>query len=64
MSYLGFPLVGDPLYGRKKEEFKVNGQMLHAAKIKFTHPRTQQVLEFSAALPIDMAGLIKKLRTK
>ena len=61
MNYLGFPLVGDPIYGKKKEAFKTAGQLLHAAKLGFTHPRTGEYLEFTAPLPEDMREIIKKL---
>jgi 23S rRNA pseudouridine1911/1915/1917 synthase len=64
MSYLGFPLVGDPVYGKKKEEFKVAGQLLHAAKLGFKHPRTGENLEFTAPLPEDMQAIIKKLQKR
>lgn len=64
MSYLGFPLVGDQTYGKKKEEFKVTGQMLHAAELSFNHPRSGERLTFQAILPRDMNEIVRKLRVK
>jgi 23S rRNA pseudouridine1911/1915/1917 synthase len=64
MNYLGFPLIGDPTYGKKKEEFKVNGQMLHAAELSFNHPRSGERLAFQAILPRDMSELVRKLRAR
>ena len=50
-QYLGHPVVGDPVYGYKKQEFKLNGQLLHSHYIEFTHPRTNERLNFEANLP-------------
>ena len=49
--YLGHPIVGDSVYGYKKQDFKLNGQLLHSAYIEFTHPRTNERLHFSAPVP-------------
>ncbi|WP_432665182.1 RluA family pseudouridine synthase [Wukongibacter baidiensis] len=62
MAYLGHPLVGDPLYGFKKEKFKLNGQALHAKTIGFVHPSTQKYMEFSSELPDYFKSLLDKLR--
>ena len=40
LSSINHPLVGDDVYGRKKEEFKLHGQTLHAKVLGFIHPRT------------------------
>ena len=55
MAHLGYPLVGDPVYGPKNRsklpaELQ-QGQFLHARRIKFTHPRCQQLVTFTAPLP-------------
>lgn len=62
MAYLGYPVVGDPVYGPKKAPFKLAGQLLHAEVLGFKHPRTQEYLEFSAPLPSYMAAIIEQLR--
>lgn len=36
--HLGYPVVGDPVYGIKKQRFSLNGQLLHAWRLQFTHP--------------------------
>lgn len=64
MASIGHPLVGDPTYGHRKEDFKTNGQMLHAKTLGFEHPRTKKFVQFEAALPKDMEELIKKLQVK
>lgn len=62
MSYLGYPVVGDPLYGPKKGNFDLKGQALHAAVLGFNHPRTGKFLEFEAPLPEYFEELLEKLR--
>ena len=52
MAYLGHPLAGDAVYGHpKKNELSLCGQCLHAGKIGFVHPRTQEYMEFESPLP-------------
>lgn len=43
MAYIGHPLVGDPVYGYKKQRFKLGGQLLHAEKLGFIHPATGKI---------------------
>lgn len=61
MKYIGFPLVGDPKYGPKKT-LSIGGQALHAGLLGFTHPRTNQYLEFEAPLPKEYEELLNQLR--
>jgi 23S rRNA pseudouridine1911/1915/1917 synthase len=56
MAHIGHPVVGDATYGRKPE-IPVARMMLHAYKLGFTHPRTQQFVEFTAPVPEDMEKL-------
>jgi len=37
MSYIGFPIIGDTVYGRKNDIYNINGQALHAKKLGFVH---------------------------
>ena len=62
MSHQGHPIVGDPVYGIKKEEFSLNGQLLHAYQVGFLHPRTGEYLEFSSPLPEYFEKVLKRLR--
>ena len=64
MSYIRHPLVGDELYGPKKQTLPVKGQMLHAGLLGFVHPRTGQYMEFRSELPeyfTDILGKIEHL---
>ena len=61
LSFIGFPLVGDPTYGKKANELDVAGQLLHARKLGFFHPRTNEFMEFSAALPEEFQRVLQKI---
>ncbi|CCO07217.1 RluA family pseudouridine synthase [Desulforamulus hydrothermalis] len=62
MSYLGFPLVGDPKYGPSKPHFNLDGQLLHAMVLGFRHPVSDTYLEFTAPLPRVFADVLQYLR--
>ncbi|MDD5383200.1 MAG: RluA family pseudouridine synthase [Candidatus Margulisbacteria bacterium] len=64
MTSIGHPVVGDPTYGHRQEEFAVSGQLLHAARLGFVHPRTGKYLEFFTDVPSEMKTIIGKLRKK
>lgn len=51
MAYIGHPLLGDPVYGPKKQVFNLQGQVLHAKVLGFVHPRTGEYMEFETELP-------------
>lgn len=62
MSKNGHPIVGDDVYGRKKEEFRLNGQLLHAYKVGFVHPVTGEYMEFERAVPKYFEDVLNRLR--
>lgn len=71
---LGYPLVGDKLYGRDEGRYlrfidktltdadrralRLDRQALHAARLRFQHPLNETVLDLNSPLPADMAGLM------
>lgn len=61
LKYIDFPIVGDPKYGRKKT-INLEGQALHAIRLGFHHPRTDEYLEFEAPLPEQFTNVINKLQ--
>jgi len=61
MKYIGYPLVGDPIYGVRKVVGD-NGQFLHAKKLEFYHPRTNEFLSFESELPEDFKELLINLK--
>jgi len=62
MQYIGHPVVGDPVYSKRKAPFNIQGQALHAYKLGFCHPSTGQYMEFTAPIPDDMKAILEFLR--
>ena len=63
MSHLGHPVMGDDVYGIKKEKFSgLSGQLLHAYLLGFVHPATGEYMEFTAPLPHHFENILEKLR--
>lgn len=61
MAYIGHSVLGDPLYGRKKNPFDLERQVLHAHSLKFLHPETGEHMEFTAPLPQYFKDIISIL---
>ncbi|MDP6166201.1 MAG: 23S rRNA pseudouridine(1911/1915/1917) synthase RluD [Gammaproteobacteria bacterium] len=73
MAHIGYPLLGDPLYGGRQrlpkgcdEDFldclrAFRRQALHAKRLELTHPHTQQDMEWEVPLPDDMQELLVEL---
>ena len=73
LSHMGFPIIGDPLYGRKRRFAKSTDsklrevieqfprQALHASSLAFLHPRSNEKIEFTSELPKDIKSLETKL---
>ncbi len=61
MAYLGHPVAGDIVYGVKNEKVPFIGQCLHARKIGFVHPKTDEYIEFISQLPDYFTDFITKL---
>ena len=73
MSHIGYPLIGDPIYGGKVrfpkkagEELKValksfNRQALHAKKLSLTHPSSGSTLSWKVPIPDDMLTILEVL---
>ncbi len=73
LDHIGYPLVGDPVYGTRRRIPKAAGpeliaaldafkrQALHATKLALEHPLTGKKLEWEAPMPPDMESLLKVL---
>lgn len=61
MAYIGHPVAGDPAYGPRKT-LKGNGQFLHAQTLGFTHPRTGELVQFTAEAPEIFQETLEQLR--
>ena len=61
MAYIGHPGAGDEVYGPRKT-LKGHGQFLHARTLGFTHPKTGEVMKFTAEAPAIFQETLEKLR--
>lgn len=61
MSYIGYPVLGDPLYGPRKV-YGDTGQFLHAKTLGFVHPRTNEYIEFSHDAPDIFYQTLEQIR--
>lgn len=61
MTYIGHPVVGDPLYASKKAKYGMIGQVLHSQTISFIHPRTGKEIYFTSELPEYYTKLLSTL---
>ena len=61
MAYIGHPLLGDLVYGRKKPEKGLSGQCLHARELKLIHPVTGMPMTFTAPLPPYFIDVLSRL---
>ncbi len=64
MAHLHHPLVGDEVYGFKKQRFKLKGQALHAKNLGLIHPTTREYMEFDSELPEYFKEILNKLRNE
>ncbi len=60
-KHMGHPIVGDSVYGYKKQKIKVDGQLLHAQRLELTHPNTGERMAFTAPLPPAFQEILQKL---
>lgn len=60
-KYLNHPVVGDEVYGVKKQKFRLNGQLLHAWRLTLTHPRTGNEMTFEAPLPEYFTEILDRM---
>ncbi|MCP5101298.1 MAG: RluA family pseudouridine synthase [Chloroflexi bacterium] len=61
LAYMGFPIVGDTVYGRRKQQIRLKRHFLHAAALKFKRPSDEQELEFSIELPPELQAVLDQL---
>ncbi|HFU3810134.1 TPA: RluA family pseudouridine synthase [Streptococcus suis] len=61
MAYIGHPVAGDEAYGPRKT-LKGHGQFLHARTLGFTHPKTGEVVAFTAEAPAIFQDTLEYLR--
>ncbi len=59
LAYIGFPIVGDTLYGRAQDKVADKGQALHAYSLSLIHPRTLKRMTFYAPIDDYMKELLR-----
>ena len=64
MNYIGHSVINDPVYGSKKLVDSLFGQMLHARKIGFVHPRTHEYMEFTCEPPEKFLDILEMYKDK
>lgn len=62
MASIHHPILGDDVYGPKKSQFKLLGQVLHAKTLGFIHPSTGEYMEFTSEIPEYFQKLINQLK--
>lgn len=63
-AFLGCPIVGDVIYGKKKSTLELNRHFLHAAKLKIILPNEKQARTFEAPLPAELTVALDEARAK
>jgi 23S rRNA pseudouridine1911/1915/1917 synthase len=63
-AFLGCPIVGDEVYGRKKPSVEINRHFLHAHRLKIVLPGEREARVFEAPLPGDLERILLSLRSQ
>lgn len=62
LSWMGYPIVGDAVYGYRRQRLLRDRHFLHAAQLRLVHPATDEEVEFKVPLPPELATILKRLR--
>ena len=62
LAYAGYPVVGDRVYGRRRERLIIAGHFLHAAGLTIRHPSEKREMKFEAELPVELEAIITALK--
>lgn len=62
MAFIGCPVVGDTVYGRRKQRVRMKRQFLHAHELAFDHPVSGERVKFVSELPVGLRAVMAKLR--
>lgn len=62
MAFIGCPVVGDAVYGYRKQRVKMKRQFLHAHELGFEHPASGERVKFVSELPVGLVDVMAKLR--
>ena len=64
LSEIGYPVIGDTTYSNGKNEFGIEGQLLHARKLDFIHPITGKEMHLEANLPEEFENVLNELKNR
>jgi 23S rRNA pseudouridine1911/1915/1917 synthase len=64
LSWIGYPIVGDRVYGRRRQELLRDRFFLHAARLEFKHPISGQEVVVEAPLPDELESVLRQLRRR
>ena len=62
MAFIGCPIVGDTMYGRKRSTLTIGRHFLHAARLTITLPGEASPRTFEAPLPAELSRVLEALR--
>lgn len=62
LASLGYPIVGDLVYGPRRDRFGLERHFLHAHRLRFRRPSDEALLDFSSPLPPDLQAVLDRLR--
>ena len=63
LAYIGYPVVGDTIYGRRKRKFNLKRHFLHAAELTLKRPSDDTEMTFIAELPPELQTILDQLHT-
>jgi len=61
LSFIGHPVVGDSVYGYRKQRLGIKRQFLHAQRLSFHLPSSEERLSVTAELPEDLKEVLERL---
>jgi 23S rRNA pseudouridine1911/1915/1917 synthase len=64
LAFIGHPVVGDRVYGYRRQRLRLRRQFLHAQTISFRLPSTHEVVEFHSPLPDDLRRVLANLQAR
>ena len=63
LSFIGCPIVGDRVYGKKRPSLPIRRQFLHAARLAISLPGEDAPRHFEASLPEELEIILDQIRT-
>lgn len=64
LAEIGYPVIGDYTYSNGKNEFGIQGQLLHAKRLEFTHPITNEEMKLEVEEPEEFKNVLQQLKDR